>query len=88
MGAVDIVLYLLAILTSAACMLLLFRGYAASGVRLLLWSGLCFVFLTVNNVLLFVDLIVFEGFDLRLYRLAASLIAVSLLIYAFLWEAE
>lgn len=88
MVTVEIVLYLLAILAGAACMLLLFRGYAASGVRLLLWSGLCFVFLTVNNVLLFVDLIVFAGNDLRPYRLAASLIAVSLLIYAFLWETE
>ena len=39
--------------------MLLFRGYARSGLRLLLWSALCFVCLTLNNVLLFVDLPVF-----------------------------
>ena len=88
MSPVDIVLYLLAIVSSTACMLLLFRGYAASGVRLLLWSGLCFVFLTIGNVLLFLDLILLPDMDLRPYRLTANLIAVSLLIYAFLWEAE
>lgn len=47
------VLYLLALVTSLACMVLLFRAYAASGMRLLLWSALCFVGLTLNNVLLF-----------------------------------
>lgn len=36
-------------------MVLLFRAYAANGMRLLLWSALCFVGLSVNNVLLFFD---------------------------------
>lgn len=56
MGALNLILISLAVLTSLACMVLLFRAYAASGVRLLLWSGLCFVFLSLNNVLLFLDL--------------------------------
>ena len=88
MVTVDFVLTLLAAITSLACMVLLFRGYAATGLRLLLWSALCFVCLTVNNSLLFVDLVVFPDADLRGYRLAASLAGVLFLLYGFLWEAE
>ena len=39
MEAFKFVLFLLAALTSFGCMALLFRGYARTGVRLLLWSG-------------------------------------------------
>jgi Family of unknown function (DUF5985) len=90
MHTVTFVLTSLAALTSAGCMLLLFRAYARTGLRLLLWSALCFVFLTANNVLLFFDLVVFPGpeIDLRVYRLAANLAAVLFLLYGFIWEAE
>jgi hypothetical protein len=82
-------LFLLAALTSFACMVLLFRGYARTGVRLLLWSGFCFIFLTANNVLLFVDTIVLPTqVDLRPHRLLMALIGISCLLYAFIWEAE
>jgi Family of unknown function (DUF5985) len=88
MVSVDFVLTLLAAITSLACMVLLFRGYAATGVRLLLWSALCFVCLTLNNSLLFVDLVIFPDLDLRGFRLAASLAGVLFLLYGFVWEAE
>jgi hypothetical protein len=88
MVSVDFALTMLAAITSLACMVLLFRGYAATGVRLLLWSALCFVCLTVNNSLLFVDLVVLPDIDLRGYRLAASLAGVLFLLYGFVWEAE
>lgn len=81
-------LYLLALVTSLACMLLLFRAYAASGMRLLLWSALCFVGLSVNNALLVLDLVVFPDADLRLLRLAAALAGLLFLLYGFIWEAE
>jgi hypothetical protein len=81
-------LFLIAALTSFACMALLFRGYARTGLRLLLWSALCFIFLTVNNVLLFVDNIVLPDIDLRPYRLLAALVGIGCLLYAFIWEAE
>ena len=40
MLTVSFILSLLAVLTCFACTALLFRGYAQSGVRLLLWSAL------------------------------------------------
>jgi hypothetical protein len=82
------VLYSLAALTSLACMLLLFRAHARTGLRLLFWSALCFVGLSINNLLLFLDLIVFPDFDLRLWRLAAALAGLLALLYGFIWEAE
>ena len=88
MAAFNFVLYLLAVLTCLTCTVLLFRGYAASGLRLLLWSALCFVFLTVNNVLLFFDLIVFAELDLRPWRLSAALIGLIFLLYGFVFESE
>jgi hypothetical protein len=84
----NFVLYALAVLTCLACTVLLFRGYARSHVRLLLWSALCFVFLTLNNLLLFFDLIVFIELDLRPWRLAAALAGLVFLLYGFIFEAD
>lgn len=89
MVTLNFILLALSVLTSLACMVLLFRGYARTGVRLLLWSALCFVFLSLNNVLLFADRIIFPvSVDLRLYRLGASFGAVVCLLYAFIWESD
>jgi len=88
MVTLNVVLALLAVLTCLVCTVLLFRGYAASGQRLLLWSALCFVCLTLNNVLLFVDLPVFTQLDLRPYRLSATLAGLIFLIYGFIAESK
>ena len=88
MNAFQFLLFLFAALTSFACMALLFRGYARTGLRLLLWSALCFIFLTVNNVLLFVDNVAGPEIDLRPFRLVAALVGIGCLLYAFIWEAE
>lgn len=88
MATVNFILTALAALTSLACMLLLFRAYGRTGLRLLLWSALCFVFLSINNILLFLDLNIILNVDLRPYRLGANLIAVLFLLYGFIWEAE
>jgi hypothetical protein len=83
----NLALCALAVATCAACMVLLFSRYAQSGRRLLLWSGWCFLFLTLNNVLLFLDLVVLE-MDLRPWRHAAALPAVALMIVGLLSEPE
>jgi len=88
MGSVNLVLASLAVLTSFTCTLFLFRAYAAGGARLLLWSALCFVFLTANNVLLFLDIVVLPDLDLRPYRLATALAGVLFLLYGFIWETQ
>jgi hypothetical protein len=89
MAAFNFVLYVLAVLACLACTVLLFRGYARSGLRLLLWSALCFVFLSANNLLLFFDLVLFPSeLDLRLYRLLSALTGLAFLLYGFIFESE
>ena len=82
-------IYALCALTSAACFVFLWRGYARSRARMLFWSALCFALLTVNNVLLVLDKVVWPvEVDLQLWRLAAALAAVVLLLYGLLWEDD
>ena len=75
------VIYSLCALTAALCAVLLLRGYARTGTRMLFWSGLCFVGLTVSNVLLVLDRIVLPTVDLSIARLGVGLVALILLIY-------
>jgi len=82
------VVYILCFLTSLACMVLLFRGYRRSGAPLLLWSAWCFVFLALNNMLLYVDLVILPDIDLRPLRVATALAAVLILLFGFIWNAE
>ena len=80
--------YLLCAATSGACALLLLRAYARTRTRLLLWSGLCFVGLTVNNALLVLDLIVVPDSDLSTWRLVPAVAGLALLLYGLVWESE
>lgn len=80
--------YVLCALTSALCAILLWNGYRRSHTRLLFWSALCFAGLTVNNVLLFLDLVVITEVDLSIARSAAALAALLVLLYGLVWEAR
>jgi hypothetical protein len=80
--------YLLCAATSVACALLLLRAHARTGTRLLLWSGLCFVGLALNNIVLSVDLIVVPETDLSTWRLVPAAAGILLLLYGLIWEAE
>jgi hypothetical protein len=81
-------IYVLCALTSAACALLLLRAFARTSVRLLLWTALCFIGLTVNNVLLFLDLAVFVEKDLYPVRSLAALAALGVLVFGLVTEAD
>ncbi len=88
MPVVKPAIYLLCIATSLACAILLVRSYRRSQVRLLLWSALCFLGLFVNNLLVFVDLMILPRVDLLPLRHASSLVAIGVLLYGFVWETE
>jgi hypothetical protein len=80
------VIYVLCALTSLLTMILLFRAYRARRVRLLLWSGLCFAGLAVNNVLLFVDLVVIPNQDLSVVRQLPALGGLLLLVFGMIYD--
>lgn len=78
--------YGLCFLASAACALLLARGFRRSGARMLLWSSVCFLFLALNNLLLVIDLVILPDADLRVERVLLALAAVSILLFGFVWD--
>lgn len=80
--------YLLCAATSAACALLLLRAHRRTATPLLLWSGLCFVGLALNNVLLVVDAIVVPDVDLSTLRLVPAVVGVAFLLYGLVWESR
>jgi hypothetical protein len=81
-------IYSLCTLTSLACAWLLLRSYRRTGHRLLFWSGLCFAGMTLNNLLLLLDKLVFPDTDLMTLRLSAALIALLMLLYGLIYEKE
>jgi hypothetical protein len=67
---------------------MLLRTYLRTRFRLLLWSGLCFVGLTANNLLLVLDRFVLTDMDLSIARLLLGLVAVLLLLSGLILESS
>ena len=81
--------FLLCALTSAVCAVLLLRAYGRARSRLLLWSGLCFVGLAINNGLLVVDRVLLPTtVDLSVWRQVPATAGIALLLYGLVWDAE
>lgn len=78
--------YLLCAITSIVCAIMLLRGYRASRTKLLFWSCLCFAGLALNNVLLFLDLVLVPQMDLSVLRSSIALGAMMMLIFGLVWE--
>jgi hypothetical protein len=85
---VAFTIYSLCTLTSLACAWLLLASYRRTGHRLLFWSGASFVAMTVNNLFLVLDKVVFPDVDLLPVRLVSALVAMLLLIYGLIYEKE
>lgn len=82
-------IYILCALTSILCAVLLLRGYRATRTRLLFWASLCFVFLAINNVILYIDLVILPVLpDLFWYRNAAAVAGMLLLVFGLTWESR
>lgn len=80
------IIYLLCTATSLICCVLLLRGYRRNRVPLLLWSGLCFGALSVENLLLFLDRVVLPMSDLSSWRVPFGLIGVFFLLHGLIWK--
>ena len=82
-----VIVYSLCTLAALLCTWLLLSAYRRSGSELLFWSGLAFGGLTVNNLLLGLDKIVFLQTDLSLPRNAVALAAMVVLLYGLIWKS-
>lgn len=83
---IAVAVYLLCAVTSFLASLLLLRGYLRTRARLLLWSGLCFLGLFVNNGLLVLDASIVR--DLSILRSLPAVVGVALLVYGLIWESD
>jgi hypothetical protein len=82
-----VAVYVLCMLTSAFCAVLLLREYRRTGARLLLWSSLSFFGWAANNAMVFTDQVLVPAVDLSLVRAAMALVAIGLLLYGLIWDA-
>ncbi|HTI44469.1 MAG TPA: DUF5985 family protein [Vicinamibacterales bacterium] len=86
MGTAETI-YLLCAATSLVAAFMLLRYYLRRRTPLLLWSFIGFLGLAVNNVLVFLDLVIYPSIDMSLARATASALAMLALVYGLIWEA-
>jgi hypothetical protein len=83
----EVIIYLLCVVTSLLCAYLLARAYLQQRIKVLAWSSLCFALLALNNLVVTSDILLLPTVDLSWLRTLTSLAAVSVLLYGFIWEA-
>jgi len=81
-------IYGLCALTAAVCTYLLLAAWHRGRYRLLFWAGLCFAGLTLNNLFVVADKIIFPSVDFTLWRTGMALVAMAVLLYGLIWDAE
>ena len=82
------IVYLLCAVTSLLCTVLLARAWRRTKSRLLMWSALCFLFFTANNILLYADRVVLPDVNLALLRAATGAAGVAILLFGLVWDAR
>ncbi|OQW33430.1 MAG: hypothetical protein A4E19_03250 [Nitrospira sp. SG-bin1] len=81
-------IYALCALTAGLCAWLLLRAYRGTRYRLLFWSGLYFIIVTINNLFLMADKLAFSMMDLSVLRYAIALAAHGLLLFGLISESK
>jgi hypothetical protein len=82
----DAIIHTLCAGTAFTCAILLLRGYIKSRYRLLLWAGWCFVFFTINNLLVVADKFFVPDYSLLKLRLTVALSGLILLLYGLIFD--
>jgi Family of unknown function (DUF5985) len=78
--------FILSALISLACAALLLRSFTRTRSGLLLWAGICFTGLTLNNLLLFLDEVAADDIDLSTWRTVPALAGMLALVFGLIWE--
>lgn len=83
-----ITIYSLCAITSLISGWLLTRAYLRTRSQLLLWSAISFAGLALNNLALWIDKLVLPETDLSILRTSIALVAMLVLLYGLVWEAD
>lgn len=81
-------IYLLCAATSLVTAVLLVRMYFRRRTPLLLWSSIGFLGLTLNNVLVYADLVLFKEIPLSTPRTLAGAAGILVLLFGLIWESD
>jgi hypothetical protein len=82
------IVYILCTLTSGVCAVLLLRSYVRARQRLLFWSGVCFIGLCINNLMVFIDIVLLPAVDLSVWRIIPGLLGMAALCYGLIVEVQ
>ena len=85
---ISLIIFTLCAVTSLLAGLLLLRAYRQGKVRLLFWSGLCFLWFALNNIFLIIDKRILPAVDLSALRSATVLVGLCCLLYGLIWDSE
>lgn len=81
--------YVFCFVTCAFCAGLLVRSWSKTRTRLLLWIAISFTLLAVNNFFLLIDTTFTPpDLDLSPIRVVSAVLAVAVLVFGLIWEAE
>ena len=82
------VVYALCAVLATLCAARLFQAYRRHRANLLLWSSLSFMLMALNNIILFIDLVILPATDFGGSVLRSTLGAASgaVLLYGLIWE--
>jgi hypothetical protein len=80
--------YLICAGLSILCTFMLFRGYANTGTKLLLWTAVSFALMALNNIFLFVDLALLPELNLNgpFWRNILGAASGSVMLCGLIWE--
>jgi hypothetical protein len=82
----SVVIYTLCAITSLVCAVLLLRAYQANHYRLLFWASIFFGGVTINNIFLILDKLVYTELDLLVLRLIVMQVALVSFIYGLIFD--
>lgn len=83
MGSVA---YALCAITSGVCFALLLRAYLKNRTRLLLWCSIGFFLFALQNIVLFLDLVIIQQISLAIWRTSIGFLAAAVMSLGLIWE--
>jgi len=81
------IIFMLCVLSSSLCAMLMLYAYERFRKRILLWILLCMIFLAINNILLYLDVVLPE-IDLSVARNTTAFLGLSILVFGLIWDIQ